>query len=47
MTIEELKRKKLEMGFTNEEVAEMSGVPLGTIQKIFGGATKHPRRKTL
>jgi Uma2 family endonuclease len=47
MTIDELKRKKQELGYSNEKVAEISGVPLGTVQKIFGGATKHPRYRTL
>ena len=47
MTIEEMKRKKEELGYSNEMVADLSGVPLGTVQKIFGGATQRPRHKTL
>ena len=47
MTVDELKRKKQELGYSNEKVAELSGVPLGTVQKIFGGATRHPRYRTL
>ncbi len=47
MTVEEMKQKKIEQGWTNELLAEASGVPLGTLQKIFGGETKAPRRKTL
>lgn len=47
MNIEELKARKRELGYTNKDVAEMSGVPLGTVQKIFGGATSHPRYETL
>lgn len=37
MTIQEMKERKRELGYTNEQVAELSGIPLGTIQKIFGG----------
>ena len=47
MTIEEMKKRKLETGFTNEMIAELSGVPLGTVQKIFSGQTKSPRYDTL
>ena len=45
--IEELKNYKRHLGFSNEEIARRSGIPLGTVQKIFGGATRSPRRKTL
>ena len=45
--IEELQNYKRNLGFSNEEIAEKSGVPLSTVQKIFGGVTKSPRRKTL
>lgn len=47
MTIEEMRRKKIELGLTNEMLAEESGVPLSTIQKIFGGVTKAPRKLTI
>ena len=47
MLIDDLKRRKQELGYSNEKLAELSGVPLGTVQKIFGGATKHPRYRTL
>ena len=47
MTIEEMRRKKIELGLTNEMLAEESGVPLSTIQKIFGGVTKAPRKSTI
>ena len=47
MKIEELKEKKKELGYSNAKLAELSGVPLGTIQKIFGGSTSAPRRSTL
>ncbi len=46
MNIEKLKQKKKELGFTNKQISELSGVPLGTVQKIFGKETKTPRRET-
>ena len=47
MTIEEMKAKKAELGYTNELISELSGVPLGTVQKIFSGETKAPRYDTV
>ena len=47
MTIEEMKKKKTELGLTSEMISQMSGVPLGTVQKIFAGTTKAPRRLTI
>ena len=47
MTIEEMKAKKTELGYTNEKIAELSTVPLGTVQKIFAGETKSPRYDTI
>ena len=47
MTRQELIDKRKELGLTVEMVAERSGVPLGTAQKIFAGITKTPRYDTL
>lgn len=47
MTIQELKQKKQELGYTNKQLAEISGIPLGTVQKVFSGNTKAPRRDTI
>lgn len=47
MTTEELIQRKRALGYTNEMIAELSGVPLGTVQKIFSGITKAPRYSTL
>ena len=47
MTIEEMQKRKKELGYSNEVLAEKSGVPLGTVQKIFGGLTKAPRQRTV
>ena len=46
MDLIELKKRKEELGYTNEELAEISGVPLGTVQRIMSGETKNPRRDT-
>lgn len=47
MTLDELIERKRQLGLTNNEVAEISGVPLSTVQKVFGGTTSAPRRSTL
>lgn len=47
MTLDEMKRIKKEHGLTYEMIAERSGVPLGTVQKIFAGISKAPRYETL
>ena len=47
MTIEQMKARKIELGLTSEMISELSGVPLGTIQKVFSGATKAPRKLTI
>lgn len=47
LTLEEIRRRKKELGFTNEMLADRSGVPLATVQKVLAGVTKAPRRRTL
>ena len=47
MTVEMLRERKKELGYSYEQIAKLSGVPLGTVQKIFGGITKSPRYATL
>ena len=47
MKIEEMIARKRELGYTNERIAELSGVPLGTVQKIMSGQTKAPRYDTI
>lgn len=42
-----LKDRKKKMGWTTEELAERSGVPTGTINKILNGETKSPRYDTM
>ena len=47
MNISEMRERKRELGLTNERIAELSGVPLSTVQKLFAGFTRAPRRRTL
>ena len=47
MTVKDLKNLKKSSGLTNEEIAQMSGIPYSTVNKIFSGATKNPRYATL
>lgn len=47
MTIEQMRERKQELGYTYEQIADLSGVPLGTVQKVFGGVTASPRYDTL
>lgn len=47
MNVEKLKQLKKDAGYTNKMIADDSGVPIGTVQKIFSGETKAPRFKTL
>lgn len=47
MTLEEMKKRKKELGYSAEMLSHLSGVPLGTIQKVFSGATASPRYSTL
>lgn len=43
MTIQEMREKKNEMGYTDEQIADLSGIPLGTVQQIFSGEVENPR----
>lgn len=47
MTLQEMKDIKQERGYSYAQIAELSGVPLGTVQKIFNGETKSPRYDTI
>ena len=47
MNLEELRKRKMALGYTNEQIAQLSGVPLSTVQKIFAGVTQQPRYETL
>ena len=47
MTIQEMKERKRELGLSNEEISRRSGIPVGTLQKIFSGKTASPRQQTM
>lgn len=47
MTLSEMKERKKELGYSYEQIAELSGVPLSTVQKVFSGVTQSPRYETL
>ena len=47
MTIQEMKERKRELGFSNQEISRRSGIPVGTLQKIFSGKTVSPRKETI
>lgn len=47
MTLDQMKQLKKQLGYSNEQIARESGVPLGTVQKIFCGLTEHPRKHTV
>lgn len=46
MTLEEMKRIKEEKGYSIKQLSDYTGVPLGTLQKIFSGETQSPRYTT-
>lgn len=47
MWLQALNEIKKKSGKTIEEISEMSGVPRGTLNKIFSGGTKDPKYSTL
>ena len=47
MTIEEMNQRKRELGYNNQMISELSGVPLTTVQKVLSGTTTSPRRATI
>jgi len=46
MTLERMKKIREIHGLSYQSISEKSGVPLSTVQKVFGGVT-HPREATL
>lgn len=47
MTIDDMKRIKQQKGYSYVMISQLSGVPLGTVQKVFSGETESPRYDTL
>ena len=46
-TLEEMKDRKRELGYSVDGLSKVTGIPKATLQKIFGGQTKSPRRETI
>lgn len=47
MGLEKIEEYKRRLGLTTAELAERSGVPKGTLDKILSGVTKDPKLETL
>lgn len=47
ITLQEIRELKKQFGYTNLQLAELSGVPVSTVQKVLGGTTSAPRQTTL
>lgn len=46
MGLEKIAEQKKKLNMTTEELAEKSGVPVGTLNKILSGSTKNPKFET-
>ena len=47
MTVQEMQKRKRELGYSYEMISQLSGLPLSTVQKVLGGITSSPRRTTI
>ena len=47
MWLEKLKTMKMESKKTTRQISEESGIPVGTLNKLFAGQTKDPKLDTL
>ncbi|WP_044913089.1 Uma2 family endonuclease [Butyrivibrio sp. WCE2006] len=47
MTIEEMNKIKESRGYSFAQLSDYTGVPVVTLQRIFAGATRNPRKATL
>lgn len=47
MTVDEMRERKRELGYSYEQIAELAHLPVGTVQKVLSGITKSPRYDTL
>jgi len=47
MTVKEINEERLKRGYSYKQLAELSGVPVATVQKVLSGTTKHPRYLTI
>ena len=47
MTIEKMNQIRQEYGLTYAHIAEQTGIPVSTVQKVLGNITRRPRRGTV
>ena len=47
MTLEQMVKRKKQLGYTNAQLSNLTGIPIGTLNKILAGATKNPRYENL
>ena len=47
MTLEQMRKRKQQLGYTNAQLSNLTDIPLGTLNKILCGASKHPRMENL
>ena len=47
MTIDEMRKRKEELELTYQDIADMSRIPLATVQKVMSGVTANPRHDTM
>lgn len=47
MNVQEMKRRKQELGYSYARIARLAGVSIATVKKIFGGEVENPRYETL
>ena len=47
MILNKLKEIKAEKKLTNQEIADLSGVPLSTVTRVFNGQTDNPNIQTI
>lgn len=47
MTVDEMNTIRRELHLTYQEICFESGIPISTVQKIFGGVTRDPRTDTM
>ncbi|MCM1570027.1 MAG: Uma2 family endonuclease [Roseburia sp.] len=47
MTVEEMREEKKKRGYSYGMIADLAGIPVSTVQKIFTGVTDAPRYDTL
>lgn len=47
LTLEEIRTRKNALGYSNMQLSKLSGVPIGTLNKILSGETKKPRYEAM